>query len=84
MIFFGLFKAIFDLFFKTTGISSYFFPRMPMVQHGISVMIFTAVNDATFIVFKNNSGRMVLLILYMIFLDSLGLFLAVFSKQMEY
>merc|ERR1719331_3138674 len=26
---------------------------MPMVQHGISVMIFTAVNDATLVVFKN-------------------------------
>ena len=51
--FFGLFKAIFGRFFKTTGILSYFFPRMPMVQQGISVMSFTAVNDATLVVFKN-------------------------------
>ena len=48
-----IFSTLFGHFFKIIRILSYFFPRMPMVQNGISVMILTTINDATLVVFKN-------------------------------
>ena len=52
-----IFSTLFGHFFKIIRILSYFFPRMPMVQNGISVMILTTINDATLVVFKNNWFR---------------------------